>query len=311
MSPANLIRRVDGWLGDDGSHPDILLLGDSVTERVSRLDSDKRCLGEMIRESLGPRLRADYLSFSGCHPRAYLAVLRLVLSYHRRPELVVVPINVRSFSPQWHANPKWQYRTEVAAIEAFARDRKAADPLAEAGASPDEENEFRELPLSIFGTSLDKVGPVVDLIERKLRGGDERGRRAVIFAFHYLNHLVPSHPHLDALREMRDLASSAAVGLLFYFTPINWEAGVALHGDQFNEIVAGNRNVIRAALGQDRGAAVSPPKVSDLLFTLPAREFFSDLEPTEHLNQAGRLHLASLLGGAIDEVMESRMNNEG
>ena len=76
---AKLVQLVEAFDRDRRS-PDVLFLGDSVVERVSRNDRDVRTLGEMVVDEFAPSIDGLAVSHSGFHPAVFreIATLRHV-----------------------------------------------------------------------------------------------------------------------------------------------------------------------------------------------------------------------------------------
>jgi hypothetical protein len=92
--------------------PEISMFGDSVAERVSRNDSDKRSLAQMVSENVAPRTFMA-LTRSAHQPDIYEPLIRAMLLQPRRPRVLIVPVNLRSFSPQWMLSPDWHFAQEI------------------------------------------------------------------------------------------------------------------------------------------------------------------------------------------------------
>jgi hypothetical protein len=92
--------------------PEVLYLGDSVVERISKYDVDTRTLGTMVGDCLQGKLSVAYIAHSAYHLRIFYGFIQVIKTLKRRPHVIILPINLRSFSPQWDLNPVWQLEPE-------------------------------------------------------------------------------------------------------------------------------------------------------------------------------------------------------
>lgn len=277
-----------------GSCP-VLIFGDSVMERVSKFDEDQRSLGEIIAE-IGD-VRCHIASRSALNPTLVLALLRAMRNL-QRPRVVVIPVNMRCFSPQWDLNPAWALHQELGAIEAWISNPDAAiASIADIRKSPDLYTAFEQTPVSYELSSYTTVGEfrasVADLAE-----ANEHERRRQIFVFHYTHVLVGAHRKLIDLKAALSICRSMGCEPLVYITPLNVDAGVRACGARFSEIVAENIATLRGQLS-------SLATLIDWSTEMPPNAFFKQDLATEHLEFAGRSKLAELVVSQIKQVVSS------
>ena len=279
---------------------DILYLGDSVVERISWHDTDKRTLDQMVADSLSGGKSLICIAHAAYHFRIYYYLLNILRFTRNKPELVILPINMRCFSPQWDLNPSWQFEEEIRYLKAYGETRRVpairnnADTLA---FSQEELNLELKLPF----TDLKRIEQFLDQI--KNIPPDPEGkihRRKQIYIFHYLNQLQPTHRKLEYLGKILDLLNDLKIHLLLYITPITYEGGTRHIGDGFTKIIRSNAAIVQEYvhpwLKTDRVSFM------DLQELLASEYFFHIDELTEHLNQSGRMKLAQALVCEIEKV---------
>jgi hypothetical protein len=278
--------------------PDVLFFGDSVLERISNFDDDKRTLVDLIQSAAAGEVH--FSNRSAFNP-ALGAALVAVMGRLRRPKLLVVEINVRCFSPQWDQNPSWAFQQELAAIDAWLHDPTRSLPAIEdVWACTGFFDAFDRTPvnfeLSRFTTAGQFRTLAADRSNQAISGPD---RLRELFIFHYTHRLIRSHRKLVDLVTLVDRATRLGVNLLLYLTPINSRAGEEYVGPEFRTIHSSNVAVIRDALG------ASGMAIDDLSTALPRSAFFHPDLPTEHLNQSGRSDLVGLLEPLIARMRRS------
>src|SRR5207248_2554292 len=87
----------------------VLFLGDSVSERVSRDERKAEPLVTMFAKNLRESAGVQAVTHSGLHAEVFLAILRATQALGGKPRVLVMPINLRSFSPQWWYAPEYQF----------------------------------------------------------------------------------------------------------------------------------------------------------------------------------------------------------
>ncbi|MEN3274171.1 MAG: hypothetical protein V7636_2932 [Actinomycetota bacterium] len=286
MSTEQPLSPLQQLLDRDGASADVLCVGDSVLGRVADEDVDRRPLGQMVADALAPRSSA-WSWFVAYHVDSYLALVRAVLDAGWRPSTIVVPINVRGFSPQWFGNPAWDYSSHHAALRGFSG---APVPVVEHEPSADELLAHRARALGSPFLPGWTVGDAEDARDDRDANRDDRWR--TMFAFHLGVPIVPDHPRLTQLRELERICSAADVELLVYVTPINVEGARRHLGGALVDLIRANVRSLGPVL--------------DLSELLPATSFFYEADPTEHLNERGRRELAATIAAQVTPAAGAR-----
>jgi lysophospholipase L1-like esterase len=291
-----LLDKFEAFLRETAAPYDALYLGDSVVERVSRDDQDTRTLARMVEDDLRGDVIVRSLTHSALHAHVYAALARAIATMDARPRLFVVPVNLRSFSPQWALSPDWQFAEELAALREHIRGRGGAADFR--WPAPLTAAQFEAARVQYVGSNLATVGQFREII--RSQPADEAGiraRRQAIFTFHYMAELEAGDTRLRALAALAEAAEAMGARALLYVTPVNAEAGAELLGEEFLAVQRANVATIRQALSAalERGAV----HLLDYSEAMSAAGFFHRYEPTEHLNQDGRRRIAAMLAEEI------------
>ncbi len=296
-----LRRLVEAFDREEGADR-VLYFGDSVVERVSRDDADTRPLGQMVSDGLAHRYETCVVSYSALRPDGYLALSRVLGITRSRPRLALLPVNVRCFSPQWDWNPSFDFAREIAAIEAYCRAPGRGIPrLIPTNKLPVrfwKRWAFHRRRVCYPLAEPDRVGGFARVIATKPADAaavDFRWRQ--IFIFHYLHPLAADHRQMRALGHLLRQLRALDVRVLSYVTPINYQAGVRLVGEEFATRVSETVGKVLSLVAEEGGEAPVDPAgrrqaVADWSSLLPEDCFFHRNEPTEHLNERGRRRLA-------------------
>ena len=207
---------------------DVIYLGDSVLESLAERDSDRRDISRMLAEHLEHQSVA-LVSHAGYGMEVYLSFAEYLARQPVRPKVLVVPINLRSFSALW------PYSFELERL------RLAWGDLLGVG-----------LYRPMRGLRLLPPPPPS---APKARPGEE------FLSGSYGGVLRPEHVRLQDLRKLIRACRRAQIVPLVYITPIDVVQGTRLLGPGFLEQVARNVEVCRSAAGSllDLSAAVLDP----------------------------------------------------
>jgi hypothetical protein len=267
------------------SGPTTLIVGDSVMERVSRHDADRRTLGEMITERLGGDTLV--LSRSALHPGLTEALLDVCEVLPTRPGRLLLAVNPRCFSPQWQFNPVWRLEPEIAAVRAWIKAPGSAPaPIDDVVDTQGLYDAFDNLTVNYPLSGHRTIGAFRRLAASQPATELERTARSrEIFIFHYTHPLDPGNERLRQLRTCAERAAVLGIRSYLYVTPINHAAGARAIGPQFLESVRSNVAVLRDTLD-------SRCAFEDLSEEFGEADFFHEDLATEHLNERGRARLA-------------------
>jgi len=304
-----LTTLADAFGGTDRP-PDVLLFGDSTSLLVSRFDTSRKSLEEMIVDRLAP-LRTCVVSHIAWHGAVQGALLKAVASLPNHPRAVVLPMNIRQTTPQWAANPNFQFRELIDAAAAFAADPASGVPVVppfprgdltrNASADPAEWERFRALSVACTWRPQQTVGDYLDLIASSPATDAERAERTRdVFASHWLPGNKPER--LEGLGEAVRTANGFGARIIGQLTPVNYQAGQRLLGPIFDELVADfTEETIRVC----RPEAADPEGLvlEDLTRLLPSDRFFYETDPTEHFNEAGRMEVADRIARSVKRAL--------
>ena len=156
--PNEALLELFACFGKEGGK-DILYLGDSVVERISRYDADRRTLGEMFTDQVSDLFSTLVISRSAYNAELYRLLLMVVAEMRYHPRFVIVPINIRSFSPQWFFNPSWQFPQERMLLQQFVVEKQIkSNPTLEETPTPAAFEAFDALPVLYPDSPFDRVG---------------------------------------------------------------------------------------------------------------------------------------------------------
>lgn len=288
--------------GSGGAAPELLLLGDSVSERIANEDTDRRTLHQMMIDRVGSAQSCLAISHTAYQPAIYRDLMEVLARLPASPRVVMLPINPRAFSPQWHGSPLWALEQEHAAIRAWLADPGRPIPaIADVEAGEGLFDQFDRTRVRLQLSSLTRNG---DLRAISLMPTDNPAEQKVryreLFAWHYAYTFDQSHPKLLALRDAITLIGRMNATALCYLTPINVEAGRDVHGPRFPDVAAALADQIARALAPALGTGGH--RFADFSAALGREFFFKNNLATEHLNARGRDKLAAAATALLIET---------
>lgn len=279
---------------------DILYLGDSTLWHPVGTQT----IAEMLQELL-PAHQISELSHAAYGMDVYRSYIDYMLRQEQQPALVIIPINLRSFSPEWDLRPGYQFTREKRVLEmGIPLTRLLGRPLRLFGGYETNitQNEFLHSTVYASGTPIGQVqdfegsvgaSPLDD-------GGGEQfvyyqdipndADYQRLLRYYYMAEVSPDHRKMQAMVDIAQRLQAADIEVLFYITPVNVELGDVYIGEAFRRQFAANVAVIQEQL------AAQEVDLLDLSFDLAAY-FFSD---TEHLRQTGKRYIAEKLATVID-----------
>ncbi len=294
------VRRLDNcW----SQNPDVIYLSDSTNAWIDGHDEDRRPISAMLDELLADASVAS-VERGAYHAQVYEAFVDLIISRNLQPRAVIVPINLRSFSPEWDPRPEYQFENSKHHI-------RHADDTVALGLGPVQQmlrlsettyvsqHEYKQLPV-FRGAEI--VGRVLEFDNPSYDSQVTDDRTLNKFIFHYMYPLDQQHRKLTSLKRIAEKAKLARLNVVFYITPIDIETGEKHLPNEFRQHVASNVDIVLNTLKEHR------PRVLNLALSLPPDGFSWDKYPNEHMKECGRKLVARELAQVMHQALDFRLN---
>jgi hypothetical protein len=271
----------------------IIYIGDSTVCSDAR-DADKRDVVEMMCS--GDNCSIGLVYHSSWDMKIYDAFSEYICSLPEKPEIVIVPVNLRSLSPLWYLRPMYSYKYEVEVIKSKAKknpyegvllrivnifsDKKRAMSSAEK----------TWLDVVVFHFNGSRIGTIRDF-NYAINGTEEDFEKRVkdTITSSFLTNISPEHPELKNLDSLITNFRDCGVRPVIYISPIDHEYGRAWMGDEFDSIVTQKKMVI-IDIGKKNGV-----DILDFSFMLNSSSFFDKYYLGEHMLAPGRAKVAEAL----------------
>lgn len=272
---------------------DVVYFGDSTVNWTAKNDRGQQSMSGLLQLLL-PGIRVVKIVYPSYHMDVYCAYAEYLVRKGYRPRFVIVPINLRSFSPEWDRQPLWQFQNEK-----FAARYK--DTVWMKFQRPLGVFKFFQPPISRYEYEQTKVfnggeyiGRVKDFDNPSYKDADEEKIKKKL-QFRYMYGLGPENGKILSMLKLAQVLKDHGTQIIFYITPIDVETGMKYLNDVFIKRLLDNGEVIKSVLAQR-----SIP-VLDLSMAL-GTDYFTwvedhqrELYPNEHLRLEGRMFVVKAL----------------
>ena len=267
------------------NYNNVFLFGSSVEKYTDRNDKDKRSISEII-DSLSDKYHVESISGNAYHMDMFLALSKYIVKKLSHPKLIIVPINMRAFSPEWDKRPEYQFEKEKMILNGFTflefieyAYRKQI-PYFSSKFNPITQKDFE----NTFVFDGDRqAGKVKDFLIERENVTDMNKYIKDGFVFHYMYNLEKEHRKLKSMIELARILSENHIKVLFYITPIDYSKGEKYFPGRFKEKLKDNIDLIKSILANEGN------QVLDLSLSLNSIFFSYGARPNEHHNELASL----------------------
>ncbi len=273
----------------------VIYFGDSTVRRFASDDQDKRSIPDFLQERIP--LSVQSIDHEACNLAMYNAFSSFISKSPHRPTFVIIPINLRIFSPTVHEVPNTQFKTEQAFVEwgipgwLYRPFKTFYQPLTSSFLSPIQKDDGE---FALDGISLGSLSYYLKPPPPAPTQEQEMKRTTV----NYLLPIQSTHEYLLAGRELTKTLLAHHITPLYYFTPLNTERMRKYLPDVAARIATKKAIIVNA---------IKQPGVIilDLTEDLHSDGFIQEPYASEHLNQKGRTSVASRLADELLAHMHS------
>lgn len=294
-----ILNKVDRQLSN-GTR--IFYFGDSTVISICPEDEDQRSLFDALQEELEDLTLAE-VAHAAFSLTQYEPIMKYLARQSRGPRLIVVPVNIRSFSTQWDLRPDWQFQKEkIFACYDHPLFRAFYEPLTKFKAPS-----FNLTPITmedylgrLVYDGAEVVGKTADFyIDYGNPPENPDLRRQFIWC--YMHSILPEHRKSKSLQEIARTTRETGFKAVFYVSPLDFESGRRLLGQRFETRLEENVAMLSSLLMKE-GA-----NILDYSRLLPTSMFCPpSFCPNEHMTAEGRSILAREIATAIRSRLQNR-----
>lgn len=285
------VAKLDSYIHDK---KDIVYFGDSTIGHIAKTDIETKTMPQILQKDF-PRLHIGTIDHPAYWSSVYTAFILYMKQRHYFPAFVIIPINLRSFSPDWEENPGFQFEEE----KLYAKTRGTLlYPFlpfltAYGGISlyPISDDVFKNYPVI---ANKKKIGTIGDFDNPSYHTYSAEKMKKKIQVY-YLYDLTKNDKNLQNLSAIADAFSHTPTRVIFYITPIDYQTGERYFKKDFLPHVRSTVGVIKQTLSKKHAIVV------DMSFALPEGMFDwkQDMYVNEHLNERGRNYVVEKLAQQI------------
>ena len=288
------INRLNNGIKDKAQ---VVYFGDSTAKVYGKDEYKVGSIVSLLRD-MQPGIGICDIVSSSYGLDVYLAYCKYIERKKYHPKAMIIPINMRSFSPEWDKRPEYQFLPDKALLggEFLGFFYK---PLSVFKYSPGAitRDEFNN---SLVFNGDAPVGKVKDYDYHNYRGYSQEGERK-LFIFDYMYALKESHRKLQSMVSIARAMNKDGIKVIFYITPIDCDNGEKFLPGQFLKRLRANTSLIAHMLEKEG------LEVLDLSTGLRA-EYFSYNFPTicEHMNADGVRSVAQEINKRLMPALHQR-----
>jgi len=276
----------------------IIGLGDSTINHSYDKDVNKQSTYSMLQNLLkNDSLRE--ISSAAFHAGVYEHYFRYIAQNIDSVHAVIMPINLRSFSPQWDMRPAYGFEKSKAALKydhwIFYMFHK---PLLIFKFFEPKITEFEYKNTAVFNGNK-KIGKVKDFLTENYDQLDAKYIRDK-FQFHYMYKLEPTHRKLQSIRNIIALSKRYDIQAMFYITPIDFEQGNRFLGLDFLKQIRRNTLIIHRLFKQEGVPLLDLSTSLDRTYFYWLHGRHGDHSPNEHLIANGRQFVAQQIYSSLN-----------
>jgi hypothetical protein len=282
---------------------DVLYFGDSSVLLYGSRDENKAGIDLLFQAKTG--LSVCSIASPGYSAVLYSEYVRLLGKTRYQPRLVIIPINLRSFTGSSVRRPALNFPLRQIYIRYRSTGRlELADYLRYRflGLEDRLTENWKDLQVLYDGQDLGthrsiqeecRIPEILDYTpDREPLYVQQLGKK---FRYHYMAPVVPDDAMFGYFDETIHYLKGRGIPILFYLTPINFRDGKKYAGETFTERIGKNIAVIERFM-KERDVAFL-----NLATSLDASYFVDKRDVYEHLNFKGR----DFVAGAVAKTAQS------
>lgn len=276
------------------AHTDVLYFGDSTLHYVNIVDQNKTPLYEKVSEKISP-LTLGVMMHDSYQSEIELAYLREMVKQKYFPKYVIIPINLRSFSPEWDLRPGFQFPDEKVYLDYIHTPLEIFLPFFENFQVPEMNASDQRAYLNADVYNGDKIIGKAPQMEDTTHVDKYSDRLKQLTTYFYMYRLHKEHRKVQALIRIAELLKNSKTKVIFYITPIDIDTGNKYVGSDFEKRISENSSLLVSLLQDDA-------TVINLSKTLHTKDFSWKAEgwyTNEHLLESGREFLSSKIADII------------
>jgi len=298
LSPVLYFKDMEWKLLNDFDNS-IVFFSDSIMKASPSCEKNKEGIDDILR---GKNIHKNIINInhSAYSPIIYSAFIKNI----KKSELIIIPINMRSFSEEWIYNPQYQFYDKRILSEIINLDFHYLQT--QLNKIFDTSNKYNSMKIL---RNSNNIGTIHELQKNTINidfyCNDKKQKELIKykkelikkFEYHYMYDLSINNKMFTYISDIIDYSIKTNIKLLFYITPMNYALGEHLIGDRFKNKLNKNINILVEFL------KVNKVDFMDLSHILEHKNFTDTQHVCGHVNHVGRKNIANYLHKYIDNLI--------
>lgn len=275
---------------------DIIYFGDSSVGWTSKYDTNLHSVAGMLGIILEKNHSVGEVTHKSYHAGMFDEYSAYMTNIHYYPRYIIVPINMRSFSPEWYLRPQYQFVDELLYLHLHGTLLSPVLSFLINVTIPDVNRIFDTMySLSPVYDGDKYIGNGASMTIKMSDKSPVQTRIPAMIQMAYFGPIQKSR-RLENFLAIADRYKNSPTKVIFYITPMDYQTGEKYFGKHYDSLTAHYISQISQSLRQ-HGAIVL-----DLSRLQEANNFIwkEDGYINEHLNQFGRHKVAEQVGMVIE-----------
>lgn len=266
---------------------EVLIMGDCMFEVVSFGDANKDSLTEIMQQKLCYD-KVKLLTMHGMGLPSFYHVLKAQLNCGMKPEIFVVMLNFETLTGKQHLLPRSQHTKLIREVRE---------------SSPDPDGELEEYArlTEVRVKNVQAEFFTSDKFSAKKKESNNRGvisdsASKVFLKLNYMYRLNPEIESIQYLIKIMKISKERGFRILPFVPPVNYERGMELFGDKFEEAYQYNYKILESVVSSEGY------RLLDLSHICTKEQFADVTTPDETTNYEGRLLVADGICREIERI---------
>lgn len=288
FSPLSSLKNIEIKLYKNTENK-IIYFSDSIMKAAAVCELDSSGIDILLQNKLNENI--VNINNGAYSPIIYSSYIKNI----KNAKLIIIPINMRSFSEEWFYKPQYQFYDQRITAEIQSSNFTNAFKIF---IQKINDSDKKYTTKRVIRENIN-IGTIEELKNNKINIDFYCKDKSLIliqdyskqlrekFTYHYGYKLSNEHKMFEYLNEITKHIKKNNFNVLFYITPINYEYGELLLGNDFHSLIKNNVSIVEDYLNKENVNYIN------LAFNLKNKNFIDTQHVCEHVDINGREIIAA------------------